>query len=181
MGVHPKPENCVFTPIPCDLRFNDAERSGCAFSRLRLCFRFELRSHLHSSVDLLTNSLSPSPSITSPSTDLEVLERSVQQVMDMLDRVLTYVKAVLAGETKGDPVVGRYLLDTFSTSTEGLDQGSFTTSLQVRLSGFCPCFVADRLLLVGHSDDLVPREPCESAGRGICAPTASHSVIAGHI
>ncbi|KAH8118704.1 Mov34-domain-containing protein [Phellopilus nigrolimitatus] len=110
VGVFPKPENCVFVPVPCELRFNDAERSG---------------------LDLLTKSLSStSPSITSSSNDIDVLERSVQTVSDMLDRVLTYVRSVIAGETKGDPAVGRYLLETFSTSTEGLDQGSFTSSLQ---------------------------------------------------
>ncbi|EJD01517.1 Mov34-domain-containing protein [Fomitiporia mediterranea MF3/22] len=110
VGVYPKPENCVFVPIPCELRFNNSERGG---------------------LDLLTRSLSStSPSITNTATDLEVLERSVQSVSEMLDRVLAYVRSVIAGETKGDPTIGRYLLETFATSTEGLDQGSFATSLQ---------------------------------------------------
>lgn len=83
-------------------------------------------------VDLLTKSLSPSSqAIANTSTDIEVLERSVQTVSEMLDRVLAYVRSVIAGETKGDPAIGRFLLDTFATSTEGLDQGSFASSLQV--------------------------------------------------
>lgn len=28
VGVQPKPENCVFVPIQCELRFHEAERSG---------------------------------------------------------------------------------------------------------------------------------------------------------
>jgi translation initiation factor 3 subunit F len=28
VGVFPKPENCVFVPVPVELRFHDAERSG---------------------------------------------------------------------------------------------------------------------------------------------------------
>lgn len=52
----------------------------------------------------------------------------------MLDRVLTYVRQVISGEREGDPAIGRYLLDTFATSTEGLDQGSFASSLQVSRS-----------------------------------------------
>jgi translation initiation factor 3 subunit F len=28
VGVQPKPENCVFIPIQCELRFHEAERSG---------------------------------------------------------------------------------------------------------------------------------------------------------
>ncbi|KAL5487681.1 hypothetical protein ACEPAI_5789 [Sanghuangporus weigelae] len=110
VGVYPKPENCVFIPIPCELRFNNSERGG---------------------LDILTKSLSStSPSVTNALSDIEVLERSVQMVSEMLDRVLSYVRSVIAGEIKGDPAIGRYLLETFATSTEGLDQGSFAGSLQ---------------------------------------------------
>ena len=51
----------------------------------------------------------------------------------MLDRVLAYVRAVLAGEVKGDAAVGRYLMDTFGASTDELNRGAFNSSLQVRL------------------------------------------------
>lgn len=37
----------------------------------------------------------------------------------MIDRVLTYVRAVLAGEAQGDAAIGRYLMDTLGASTEG--------------------------------------------------------------
>lgn len=50
----------------------------------------------------------------------------------MLDRVLTYVRSVLAGEVKGDAAVGRYLMNTFGASTEELEKGAFNASLQVR-------------------------------------------------
>lgn len=49
----------------------------------------------------------------------------------MLDRVLSYVRAVLAGEKKGDPAIGRYLMDTLGASTDDLEKGSFNASLQV--------------------------------------------------
>ena len=42
VGVYPRPENCVFVPIPCELRFNNAERSGRAYlhqNLLTLMFR----------------------------------------------------------------------------------------------------------------------------------------------
>ena len=102
-------------------------------------------------VDLLTKSLSSSSSLSNTSTDLEVLERSIEQVSEMLDRVLTYVRSVIAGKTKGDPAIGRYLLDTFSTSTDGLDQGSFATSLQVRFRASSVDFV----LTVASQDTLM--------------------------
>lgn len=110
VGVYPKPENCVFVPVPCELRFNDAERSG---------------------LDLLTaTSNAPNSTISHPTTDLEVLERSLQSVSSMLDRVLSYVQSVLSGEVKGDPAIGRYLMDTLGASTEDLEKGGFNASLQ---------------------------------------------------
>ncbi|KII95033.1 hypothetical protein PLICRDRAFT_169725 [Plicaturopsis crispa FD-325 SS-3] len=110
VGVFPKPENCVFVPIPCELRFHEAERSG---------------------IDLLTKTASLTPSTSSqPVTDLEILQTSIEAVSEMLDRVLAYVRGVLSGETKGDAAVGRYLMDTFGSSTEDLEKGGFNASLQ---------------------------------------------------
>ena len=51
----------------------------------------------------------------------------------MLDSVLAYVKGVLAGERKGDPAVGRYLMDALGAGigTGDLEKGGFNASLQV--------------------------------------------------
>ncbi|KAF9464851.1 Mov34-domain-containing protein [Collybia nuda] len=110
VGVFPKPENCVFVPVPVELRFHDAERSG---------------------VDLLTNTVASATSTTSqPVAELEILEQSIQNISTMLDRCLEYVQAVLSGEKKGDPAIGRYLMDTLGASTEDLEKGGFNASLQ---------------------------------------------------
>lgn len=29
VGITPKPENCVFVPVPVELRFRETEKSGC--------------------------------------------------------------------------------------------------------------------------------------------------------
>ncbi|KAK0243153.1 JAB1/Mov34/MPN/PAD-1 ubiquitin protease-domain-containing protein [Armillaria nabsnona] len=110
VGVFPRPENCVFVPVPVELRFHDAERSG---------------------LDLLTSTAASSSSTSNqPLADLEILEQSIQNVSGMLDRVLAYVRSVLAGETKGDPALGRYLMDTLGASTDDLEKGGFNASLQ---------------------------------------------------
>ncbi|KAK7470348.1 hypothetical protein VKT23_001776 [Stygiomarasmius scandens] len=110
VGVLPKPENTVFVPVPVDLQFHDAERSG---------------------IDLLASTASsPNSTSSQPVADLEILESAIQNVSNMLDRVLTYVRAVLAGETKGDPAVGRYLMDTLGANTEDLEKGGFNARLQ---------------------------------------------------
>ncbi|KAF9448225.1 Mov34-domain-containing protein [Macrolepiota fuliginosa MF-IS2] len=111
VGVVPKAENCVFVPVSVELRFHDAERSG---------------------LDLLAGT-STSTTATSPQPvpDLEVLETAIQNVTSMLDRVLAYVQSVLRGETKGDPAIGRYLMDTLGASAGvGEEIGGFNGSLQ---------------------------------------------------
>lgn len=83
-------------------------------------------------MDLLLDASQSSSSTTAqPVPDLEVLETAVQNVLSMLDRVLAYVQSVLRGETKGDPAIGRYLMDTLGTSVGvGEEVGGFNGSLQ---------------------------------------------------
>ncbi|KIJ56987.1 hypothetical protein M422DRAFT_23122 [Sphaerobolus stellatus SS14] len=100
VGVHPKPENAVFVPVPCELRFQESERSG---------------------LDLLAKAAA-SKSPISLESDLVTLEASLQEVASMVDRVLEYVRSVLSGEVQGDVVVGRYLLNTLSTTTAGMEK-----------------------------------------------------------
>ncbi|GLB34069.1 putative component of the eukaryotic translation initiation factor 3 (eIF-3) complex [Lyophyllum shimeji] len=110
VGVFPKPENCVFVPVPVELRFHDAERSG---------------------IDLLTKTATSLSSTSSqPVSDLEILEQAILTVQGMLDRVLTYIQAVLSGEKKGDPAIGRYLMDTLGASADDLEKGGFNSTLQ---------------------------------------------------
>ncbi|TEB35754.1 eukaryotic translation initiation factor 3 [Coprinellus micaceus] len=114
VGVYPKPENCVFIPLPVELRFHDAERSG---------------------VDLLTGTASsPSSTSSQPVADVEIIERSLHSVDNMLDRVLAYVQGVLAGGKEGDAAIGRYLMDTLGAATEDLEKGGFNSSLQDTLT-----------------------------------------------
>ncbi|KAF8524703.1 Mov34-domain-containing protein [Hysterangium stoloniferum] len=101
VGVSPRPENCVFVPIPCELRLHDAERSG---------------------LDLLSKAASSSSTVSLES-DLATLEASLQQVADMVERVLAYVRSVISGEINGDIAVGRYLMDTLSVSSAGIEKG----------------------------------------------------------
>jgi len=109
VGVFPKPENCVFIPIPVSMKFNEAEKSG---------------------LDLLT---SPNSPIT-PSPSLDTLSLKLNEVLQMIERVLVYVRRVLSGEVEGDKAIGKYLLDTLNQSTPGLEgkegSGSFGVHVQ---------------------------------------------------
>lgn len=125
-------------------------------------------------MDLITTASKSSASTITPATDLEILEQSIQAVSDMLDRVLTYVRSVLAGEVKGDPAVGRYLMDTLGASTSELEKGGFNTSLQVSFSRLGP-----RTLLTectGHTHGFVSRKPCSCTSRSVRQACVGHLV-----
>ena len=51
----------------------------------------------------------------------------------MLDRVLSYVQSVLAGEVQGEAAVGRYAP---GPSTEDLEKGEFNSHLQVCFTSY---------------------------------------------
>ena len=123
----------MFVPVPVELRFRDTEKSGRESHFLVMSIQHETFFII---VDLLASASSAAtgPGVTQPISDLEALEQSIKSVTAMLDRVLGYVRSVLAGEVQGDPAVGRYLLDTFAASTDDLEKGGFNASLQVNES-----------------------------------------------
>lgn len=114
VGVFPKPENCVFAPVPCELRYHDAERSG---------------------LDLLASAAKTQNHSTEPIADLALLERTLQDVAGMVDRVLTYVRAVLEGKQEGNIAVGRYLMDAIGAASPdaGLDKGRLESLFNAQL------------------------------------------------
>lgn len=126
-------------------------------------------------VDLLaqaSNSSSPVPLLS----DLAALEASLQQIAAMVDRVLTYVRSVLAGEAQGDVAVGRYLMDTLSTTTAGIEKGKleglFNVHLQVRI--FPPLTLENCYNRVaGYPYGLIFGESGAVASRGIFATGTS--------
>jgi translation initiation factor 3 subunit F len=87
-------------------------------------------------VHLLSTAAASETHTTSTLTDLQKLGSSLHEVLSMIDRVQAYIQSVLAGETEGDVSVGRYLLETLSTATNGLESGRleslFSSHLQVR-------------------------------------------------
>jgi translation initiation factor 3 subunit F len=91
-------------------------------------------------VDLLLKALNSPTHLASPVQDLEVLQQALASVVEMIDRVIAYVRSVLSGEVEGNEGVGRYLMDTLSETTDGLEKGKleglFNAHLQVGISHF---------------------------------------------
>ncbi|KAG9011810.1 hypothetical protein FRB94_007536 [Tulasnella sp. JGI-2019a] len=99
VGVFPNQDNCAFIPVPCELKFQEAERGG---------------------LDILSKAADgPVPAYA---TELETLELALLEVISMIDRVLVYVQSVTSGKAQGDERVGRNLLGTLSATVEGLEK-----------------------------------------------------------
>ncbi|KAI9005630.1 maintenance of mitochondrial structure and function-domain-containing protein [Hyaloraphidium curvatum] len=93
LGVPPEERGSIFTQIPCDSKFFDAERTGLDI--------IAMAKDSAEGAGLLS--------------DIENLERSVLRLMEMLDKVLDYVNRVVAGSEPVNNTIGRFLMDTVSS------------------------------------------------------------------
>ncbi|CAG8660303.1 6711_t:CDS:2, partial [Paraglomus occultum] len=93
IGIPAKPENCMFLPIPCDVKYFDAERSG---------------------LNLLASTMNNPDRTTSLISDMDNLENAIVSVQEMLERVNDYVHKVINGEVVPNNTIGRFLMDTIS-------------------------------------------------------------------
>ncbi|CAB4466821.1 unnamed protein product [Rhizophagus irregularis] len=82
-----------FLPVPCDVKYFDAERSG---------------------LDLLASAKNDTDRSTSLFSDMDNLEKTIKAVFEMLERVTDYVNKVLDGSIPADNTIGRFLMDTIS-------------------------------------------------------------------
>lgn len=94
----------------------------------------------------------------------------------MLDRVLSYVQSVLAGEVEGDAAVGRYLMDALGPSTEDIERGEFNSHLQVRLFHFPPLRTQTDPRL-GYHHGVIPRKSGPVTSGGIVTSGVGEGVI----
>lgn len=67
----------------------------------------------------------------SPVGELAQLESTLNNVLEMLDRVLAYAQEAAAGK-EADPALGRYLMGALGGGAEESGKGGFTGSLQAR-------------------------------------------------
>ncbi|KAF8450654.1 hypothetical protein L210DRAFT_3520968 [Boletus edulis BED1] len=107
IGVYPKAENCVFVPIPCELKFHEFERSG---------------------LDLLLASSSTPSNTFLPTSPLPALHTALVGTSDALNRVLAHVQGILCGEIPPDPALGKYLWTVLGAAHD--EEGGWATALQ---------------------------------------------------
>lgn len=86
-------DSAAFTPVPHEIRYGEAERSG-----------LELISGAKDNKDRTANVM----------TDIESLERAIEEVLGMLDRVSKYVEAVIEEETPPSSALGQFLMNALA-------------------------------------------------------------------
>lgn len=86
-------DSAAFIPVPHEIRYGEAEKSG-----------LELISGAKDSQDRTANVL----------TDIESLERAIEEVLGMLERVSKYVEAVIEEEAPPSSALGQFLLNALA-------------------------------------------------------------------
>ncbi|EPE34511.1 hypothetical protein GLAREA_10205 [Glarea lozoyensis ATCC 20868] len=86
-------ESCLFIPVPYDIRYGEAEKSG---------------------LELISGAKDSENRAAPVVTDIEGLERAVDQAIDLLDRVAEYVSSVLDEEREPSNALGQFLMNALS-------------------------------------------------------------------
>ncbi|KAI7824492.1 Mov34-domain-containing protein [Kickxella alabastrina] len=111
IGAGAHPENCLFLPLPHELQYPDAELSA-----------------LQTAADSVETEEGASVLVS----DMEQLEKSIEELRAMLERVTTYVQDVCTGKSKANTVIGKYLMDMLAVVPK-VDTKQFSTLFQSHL------------------------------------------------
>ncbi|KAJ8657781.1 hypothetical protein O0I10_006596 [Lichtheimia ornata] len=103
VGFSTKPGDCMYLPVPCEIKYLDAERSG---------------------LDMLASAKSTESRTANLLSDMDHLEVAISKLQELLQRISEYVESVLAGKEKPNNAIGRYIMDTVSVVPK-LDNASF--------------------------------------------------------
>jgi len=86
-------DSCSFIPVPHDIKYSEADRSG---------------------LEIISSAKNDESRSALMGTDLDALERAIQSVLDMLERVSGYVSNVLEEEESPSSVLGQFLMNNLS-------------------------------------------------------------------
>jgi translation initiation factor 3 subunit F len=86
-------ESCLFIPVPYEIRYSEAEKSG---------------------LELISGAKDSTSRAAPVVTDIEGLERAIEQTLDLLERVSEYVSSVLDEEREPNNALGQFLMNALS-------------------------------------------------------------------
>jgi translation initiation factor 3 subunit F len=86
-------DSASFIPVPCEIRYGDAEKSG---------------------LELIAAAKDREERAVAAITDVESLERALEEVLGLIDRASEYVNSVLDEEKQPSASLGQFLLDALA-------------------------------------------------------------------
>lgn len=86
-------DSAAFIPVPYELRYGEADKSG---------------------LEAIANAKDAEERSTGITTDVEALERAIEEVLSMIDRVSRYVESVIDEEAPASTAMGQFLLNALA-------------------------------------------------------------------
>lgn len=86
-------DSAAFIPVPYEVRYGEAEKSG---------------------LETIANAKDAENRTASIFTDIEALERAIEEVLGMIDRVSRYVESVIDEEAPASTALGQFLLNALA-------------------------------------------------------------------
>lgn len=86
-------DSAAFIPVPYEIRYGEADKSG---------------------LEAIAAARDSEDRSASLFTDIGILEKSIEEVIDMIDRVSKYVDAVMDEEAPASTALGQFLLNTLA-------------------------------------------------------------------
>lgn len=86
-------DSAAFTPVPHEIRYGEAEKSG---------------------LELIAGAQDNTDRTTAISTDIDSLEKAIEDVLGLLERVSRYVESVIDEETPPSSALGQFLLNALA-------------------------------------------------------------------
>lgn len=107
-------DSAAFTPVPHEIRYGEAEKSG---------------------LELIAGAKDNKDRTAGVPTDIEALERQIEEVLGMLERVSKYVEAVIEEETPPSSALGQFLLNALALAPK-VDPEDIERDLYVNFFAF---------------------------------------------
>lgn len=113
-------DSAAFIPVPYELRYGDADKSG---------------------LESIANAKDAEDRSTSVTSDIESLERAIEEVLSMVDRVSRYVESVIDEETPASTAMGQFLLNALALAPK-VEPADIERDLYVKSTLYSLVFLA---------------------------------------
>ena len=114
-------DSAAFVPVPHEIKYGEAEKSG---------------------LELISGAKDTENRQAAVLTDIEALERAIEEVLAMLERVSKYVEAVIEEETPPSSALGQFLLNALALAPK-VDPEDIERDLYVEIFLACVCGARD--------------------------------------